>query len=364
MPTITNRRSCVSSSGFSVPCSLEFLHLDSQVFLACQSGKLYSLYFSRVHLPSLAISCLCLYGLEFSLSWKSCFSRTPCVFISFTYWNWCQTCVAWSTAAIKCKLPNKPVLLNVSLHCNSVIKNAQCLEKLESLNSSACYNSCDLTLQGQKATALEFRAEQCRCLPDTKYVGDRMLPLPVCSCFHRYGKGFFIRLFSHGAHRATRNEVSWPNKQVRTCVFFVVVVVLFHFSGNSELLGCPGILLPWSWGGRAAPSCPTLLSSPCSHWFLLSFCIKMKFPVPASCFFPLAHCYPVFTSYIHFPLVLMLPKKLFCSGNVLVVTSTPLKISSVVFLVPDFEIPLEAGICYCSAGIPCMVLVSTAPYTI
>lgn len=162
MPKITNRRSCVSSSGFSLPCSLEFLHLDSQVFLACQSGKLYSLYFSRVHLPSLAISCLCLYGLEFSLSWKSCFSRTPCVFISFTYWNWCQTCVAWSTAAIKCKLPNKPVLLNVSLHCNSVIKNAQCLEKLESLNSSACYNSLWLNTAGAESNCfgVQSRAVQ------------------------------------------------------------------------------------------------------------------------------------------------------------------------------------------------------------
>lgn len=60
----------------------------------------------------------------------------------------------------------------------------------------------------------------------------------------------------------------------------------------------------------------------------------------------------------------MLPKNLICSGKVLVVTNTSLRISSVVFLVPDFEIPLEAGVCYCSAGIPCMVCVSTAAYTI
>lgn len=176
------------------------------------------------------------------------------------------------------------------------------------------------------------------------------------------GKGF-LGGCSNVVH-IVQLEASARVQTSRSTLVFLLLLFSFIFSGNSELLGCPGILLPWSWGGKAAPSCLALLSSSCCHWFLLSFCIKMKFPVPAWCFFPLAHCYPVFISYIHFPLVLMLPKKLFCSGNVLVVTSMPLKISSVVFLVPDFEIPLEVGICYCSAGIPCTVLVSTASYTI
>lgn len=39
------------------------------------------------------------------------------------------------------KMQIKPVLLNISLHYNSVIKNAQCLEKPESLNFSAWYRS-------------------------------------------------------------------------------------------------------------------------------------------------------------------------------------------------------------------------------
>lgn len=90
------------------------------------------------------------------------------------------------------------------------------------------------------------------------------------------------------------------------------------------------------------------------------------------CFFnflfsSLAHLYPVFPCSIHFPLLLMLPKKLLCSGNVLVVTVMTFKISFFLVmctwcLILNFS--LGWGVCYCSAHLPCTVFVSTATGTI
>lgn len=141
----------------------------------------------------------CLYGLEFSISWNSCFFHTPWVFISFTYWNWCQTCVAWSTAAIKCKLNQ----FCSTLVCITTqwLKMPSVLKNLSHWTSQPGTAVCDLHGRGRKQLILSSE----HSLPDPKYVGDTILAFPPCGLFHRYGKGPFRRPFINGVFHATRN---------------------------------------------------------------------------------------------------------------------------------------------------------------
>jgi len=128
--------------------------------------------------------------------------------------------------------------------------------------------------------------------------------------------------------------------------FFFFWSVLFRWKLRAFRLPCNpaspgagagGLLLLCAQPSLALPSF-TDVSSPfaltSSFLFLLGFSP------------PLAHLYPVFICSVHWPGVLMIRKKLSCSGLSRVMISMPLSISSPpckVHTRPNFEIPLGAG---------------------
>lgn len=119
------------------------------------------------------------------------------------------------------------------------------LKNLSHWTSQPGTTVCDLRCSGRKQ--LVCSSEHSRCLSDTKQVEDRILPLPVCSCFNRNWKKIFFFLDSYSQMMGLiQPETSAYVQTGRSAL--AIIFNLLCFAGSSGLLGCPVIPVPWELG--------------------------------------------------------------------------------------------------------------------